>query len=129
MTKSKFDNKYGCKESLVDAIRRAADVMMAGKVAVVGYGDVGKVQLPHLEELELELLLLRLILFVHCKQLWMVSQLKEWMRYVNVDIIVTTTGNKDIIQAHHFETMRDKTIVCNIGHFDNEIDVAWLNDN
>ena len=131
VTKSKFDNKYGCKESLVDAIRRATDVMMAGKVAVVaGYGDVGKGSAASLRGAGARVIVTEIDPICALQAAmdgFAVKRMDEVCQ--NADIIVTTTGNKDIIQARHFETMRDKTIVCNIGHFDNEIDVAWLNDN
>jgi adenosylhomocysteinase len=131
VTKSKFDNKYGCKESLVDAIRRATDVMMAGKVAVVaGYGDVGKGSAASLRGAGARVIVTE-IDPICALQAAMDGFAVKRMDDVcsNADIIVTTTGNKDIIQSHHFEAMKDKTIVCNIGHFDNEIDVTWLNDN
>ena len=131
VTKSKFDNKYGCKESLVDAIRRATDIMMAGKVAVVaGYGDVGKGSAASLRGAGARVIVTE-IDPICALQAAMDGFAVKRMDDVcnNADIIVTTTGNKDIIQSHHFENMKDKTIVCNIGHFDNEIDVAWLNEN
>jgi adenosylhomocysteinase len=131
VTKSKFDNKYGCKESLVDAIRRATDVMMAGKVAVVaGYGDVGKGSAASLRGAGARVVVTE-IDPICALQAAMDGFAVKRMDYAcqNADIIVTTTGNKDIIQSRHFEAMKDKTIVCNIGHFDNEIDVTWLNDN
>ena len=131
VTKSKFDNKYGCKESLVDAIRRATDIMMAGKVAVVaGYGDVGKGSAASLRGAGARVIVTE-IDPICALQAAMDGFAVKRMDDVcnNADIIVTTTGNKDIIQSHHFENMKDKTIVCNIGHFDNEIDVAWLNKN
>jgi len=131
VTKSKFDNKYGCKESLVDAIRRATDVMMAGKVAVVaGYGDVGKGSAASLSGAGARVIVTEIDPICALQAAMdgfevqrMDSAVKE------ADIVVTTTGNKDIIVGRHFEAMKDKTIVCNIGHFDNEIDVAWLNKN
>ena len=131
VTKSKFDNKYGCKESLVDAIRRATDVMIAGKVAVVaGYGDVGKGSAASLKGAGARVIVTE-IDPICALQAAMDGFAVKRMDDVcnNADIIVTTTGNKDIIQSRHFKAMKDKTIVCNIGHFDNEIDVAWLNDN
>ena len=131
VTKSKFDNKYGCKESLVDAIRRATDIMMAGKVAVVaGYGDVGKGSAASLRGAGARVIVTE-IDPICALQAAMDGFAVKRMDDVcgDADIIVTTTGNKDIIQARHFEKMKDKTIVCNIGHFDNEIDVSWLNDN
>ncbi len=131
VTKSKFDNKYGCKESLVDAIRRATDVMMAGKVAVVaGYGDVGKGSAASLRGAGARVIITEIDPICALQAAmdgFSVQRMDDACK--NADIIVTTTGNKDIIQARHFESMRDKTIVCNIGHFDNEIDVAWLNNN
>ena len=131
VTKSKFDNKYGCKESLVDAIRRATDVMMAGKVAVVaGYGDVGKGSAASLRGAGARVIVTEIDPICALQAAmdgFSVKRMDDACK--NADIIVTTTGNKDIIQSRHFESMKDKTIVCNIGHFDNEIDVAWLNEN
>ena len=131
VTKSKFDNKYGCKESLVDAIRRATDVMMAGKVAVVaGYGDVGKGSAASLRGAGARVIVTEIDPICALQAAmdgFAVKRMDDVCK--DADIIVTTTGNKDIIQSRHFEAMKDKTIVCNIGHFDNEIDVAWLNDN
>ena len=131
VTKSKFDNKYGCKESLVDAIRRSTDVMMAGKVAVVaGYGDVGKGSAASLRGAGARVIVTEIdpiCALQAAMDSFAVKRMDDACK--NADIIVTTTGNKDIIQARHFESMKDKTIVCNIGHFDNEIDVAWLNEN
>ena len=131
VTKSKFDNKYGCKESLVDAIRRATDVMMAGKVAVVaGYGDVGKGSAASLRGAGARVIVTEIDPICALQAAmdgFAVKRMDDVCK--NADIIVTTTGNKDIIQSRHFESMKDKTIVCNIGHFDNEIDVAWLNNN
>jgi len=130
VTKSKFDNKYGCKESLVDAIRRATDVMMAGKVAVVaGYGDVGKGSAASLQGAGARVIVTEIDPICALQAAmdgFAVKRMDDSCK--NADIIVTTTGNKDIIQARHFESMKDKTIVCNIGHFDNEIDVSWLNN-
>jgi len=131
VTKSKFDNKYGCKESLVDAIRRATDVMMAGKVAVVcGYGDVGKGSAASLRGAGARVIVTEIdpICALQAAMDGFAVKLLENV-IGEADIIVTTTGNKDIIQGQHFEAMKDKTIVCNIGHFDNEIDDAWLNKN
>ncbi|TXB67232.1 adenosylhomocysteinase [Vicingus serpentipes] len=131
VTKSKFDNKYGCKESLVDAIRRATDVMMAGKVAVVcGYGDVGKGSAASLRGAGARVIVTEIdpICALQAAMDGFAVKLLENV-IGEADIIVTTTGNKDIIQGQHFEAMKDKTIVCNIGHFDNEIDMAWLNKN
>jgi len=131
VTKSKFDNKYGCKESLVDAIRRATDIMMAGKVAVVaGYGDVGKGSAASLRGAGARVIITEIDPICALQAAMDGFAVKRMENVVgDVDIVVTTTGNKDIIQGHHFEAMKDKVIVCNIGHFDNEIDVAWLNDN
>ena len=131
VTKSKFDNKYGCKESLVDAIRRATDTMMAGKVAVVcGYGDVGKGSAASLRGAGARVIVTEIdpICALQAAMDGFAVRLLE-NALEEADIVVTTTGNKDIIQGHHFEAMKDKTIVCNIGHFDNEIDMAWLNKN
>jgi adenosylhomocysteinase len=130
VTKSKFDNKYGCKESLVDAIRRATDTMMAGKVAVVcGYGDVGKGSAASLSGAGARVIVTEIDPICALQAAMDGFEVRKLENVVGgVDIVVTTTGNKDIIQGQHFEAMRDKTIVCNIGHFDNEIDMAWLND-
>ncbi len=130
VTKSKFDNKYGCKESLVDAIRRATDIMLAGKVAVVaGYGDVGKGSAASLRGAGVRVIVTE-IDPICALQAAMdgYEVLKMGSAIPRVDIVVTATGNKDIIRGEHFEAMNDKTIVCNIGHFDNEIDMAWLNE-
>ncbi|MBL6612318.1 MAG: adenosylhomocysteinase [Flavobacteriaceae bacterium] len=131
VTKSKFDNKYGCKESAVDAVRRATDVMLAGKrVVVCGYGDVGKGtaasfrgagSIVTVTEID------PICALQACMDGYEVKRLETAVG--NADIIITTTGNKDIVRGEHFEAMKDKTIVCNIGHFDNEIDMAWLNGN
>ena len=131
VTKSKFDNKYGCKESLVDAIRRATDVMMAGKVAVVaGYGDVGKGSAASLRGAGARVIVTEIDPICALQAAMDGFEVKKMIKAVaEADIIVTATGNKDIIRAEHFENMKDKAIVCNIGHFDNEIDVAWLNAN
>ncbi len=131
VTKSKFDNKYGCKESLVDSIRRATDVMMAGKVAVVcGYGDVGKGSAASLRGAGARVLVTEIDPICALQAAMDGFEVKKLDNIVGrADIIVTTTGNKDIIVGRHFENMKDKTIVCNIGHFDNEIDMAWLNKN
>ncbi|PWL28848.1 MAG: adenosylhomocysteinase [Fluviicola sp. XM-24bin1] len=130
VTKSKFDNKYGCKESLVDAIRRATDTMMAGKVAVVcGYGDVGKGSAASLRGAGARVIVTEIDPICALQAAMDGFEVKRLESVVdNVDIVVTTTGNKDIVQGQHFEAMKDKTIVCNIGHFDNEIDMAWLNE-
>lgn len=131
VTKSKFDNKYGCKESLVDSIRRATDIMMAGKVAVVcGYGDVGKGSAASLRGAGARVIVTEIDPICALQAAMDGFEVKRLESVVdNVDIVVTTTGNKDIVQGQHFEMMKDKTIVCNIGHFDNEIDMAWLNKN
>lgn len=131
VTKSKFDNKYGCKESLVDAIRLATDTMMAGKVAVVcGYGDVGKGSAASLRGAGARVIVTEIDPICALQAAMDGFEVKRLESVVDkVDIVVTTTGNKDIIQGQHFEAMKDKTIVCNIGHFDNEIDMAWLNAN
>ncbi|MEJ6777364.1 MAG: adenosylhomocysteinase [Crocinitomicaceae bacterium] len=131
VTKSKFDNKYGCKESLVDAIRRATDTMMAGKVAVVcGYGDVGKGSAASLQGAGARVIVTEVDPICALQAAMDGFEVRKLENVVDkVDIVVTTTGNKDIVQGHHFEAMRDKTIVCNIGHFDNEIDMGWLNGN
>ncbi|MFV0540805.1 MAG: adenosylhomocysteinase [Aestuariibaculum sp.] len=131
VTKSKFDNKYGCRESAVDAIRRATDVMLAGKrVVVCGYGDVGKGtaasfrgagSIVTVTEIDPICALQAAMDGYEVKRLETVAPI--------ADIVITTTGNKDIVRAEHFKAFKDKTIVCNIGHFDNEIDMAWLNKN
>jgi adenosylhomocysteinase len=131
VTKSKFDNKYGCKESLVDAIRRATDIMMAGKVAVVaGYGDVGKGSAESLRGAGARVLVTEIDPICALQAAmdgFEVVTMEEACTRAN--IFVTATGNVNIITEEHFKTMRDKSIVCNIGHFDNEIDMAWLNKN
>jgi len=131
VTKSKFDNKYGCKESLVDAIRRSTDVMMAGKVAVVaGYGDVGKGSAASLQGAGARVIVTEIDPICALQAAMDGFEVKKMENAVaEADIVVTATGNKDIIKGKHFEMMKDKTIVCNIGHFDNEIDVAWLDNN
>ena len=131
VTKSKFDNKYGCKESLVDAIRRATDTMMAGKVAVVaGYGDVGKGSAASLRGAGARVIVTEIDPICALQAAMDGFEVQKMDNAVSrADIVVTTTGNKDIIVGRHFEKMKDKTIVCNIGHFDNEIDVAWLDNN
>ncbi len=131
VTKSKFDNKYGCRESLVDAIRRATDVMMAGKVAVVaGYGDVGKGSAESLSSCGVRVIVTEIDPICALQAAMSGYEVKPMATAVKeADIIVTATGNKDIIRGEHFEAMKDKAIVCNIGHFDNEIDMAWLNKN
>lgn len=131
VTKSKFDNKYGCKESLVDAIRRATDVMMAGKVAVVaGYGDVGKGSAASLQGAGARVIVTEIDPICALQAAMDGFAVKKMADAVKEgDIIVTATGNKDIIHAEYFKAMKDKAILCNIGHFDNEIDMAWLNTN
>ncbi len=131
VTKSKFDNKYGCKESAVDAIRRATDVMIAGKVAVVcGYGDVGKGTAASLRGAGARVIVTEIDPICALQAAMDGYAVKRLDSVVGeVDIVVTATGNKDIVSGEHFKKMKDKTIVCNIGHFDNEIDVAWLNKN
>lgn len=128
VTKSKFDNKYGCKESLVDAIRRATDIMLAGKVAVVaGYGDVGKGSAASLRGAGVRVIVTEIDPICALQAAMDGYEVKKMSDAVSrADIIVTATGNKDIIRGEHFEKMKDKAIVCNIGHFDNEIDMAWL---
>jgi adenosylhomocysteinase len=131
VTKSKFDNKYGCKESLVDSIRRATDIMIAGKVAVVaGYGDVGKGSAASLRGAGARVIVTEIDPICALQAAMDGFAVKKMDNAVaEADIIVTATGCKDIIRAEHFKKMKDKAIVCNIGHFDNEIDVAWLNKN
>jgi adenosylhomocysteinase len=131
VTKSKFDNKYGCRESLVDAIRRATDIMMAGKVAVVaGYGDVGKGSAESLRGAGARVIVTEIDPICALQAAMDGFEVKKMIDAVSeANIIVTATGNKDIIRKEHFELMKDKAIVCNIGHFDNEIDVSWLNKN
>ena len=131
VTKSKFDNKYGCRESLVDAIRRATDVMMAGKVAVVaGYGDVGKGSAQSLRGAGVRVIVTEIDPICALQAAMDGYEVKKMDNAVpEADIIVTATGNKDIVVDRHFKAMKDKAIVCNIGHFDNEIDVAWLKKN
>jgi len=130
VTKSKFDNKYGCKESCVDAIRRATDIMMAGKVAVVaGYGDVGKGSAASLQGAGCRVIVTEIDPICALQAAmdgFAVRKMENAIREAN--IVVTATGNKNIVRGEHFRMMNDKTIVCNIGHFDNEIDMAWLND-
>ena len=129
VTKSKFDNKYGCRESLVDGIRRATDVMMAGKVAVVaGFGDVGKGSAESLRGAGARVIVTEIDPICALQAAMEGFEVKKMdTAILEADIVVTTTGNFDIIVGRHFELMKDKTIVCNIGHFDNEIDMAWLN--
>ncbi len=131
VTKSKFDNKYGCTESLVDAIRRATDVMLAGKTAVVaGYGDVGKGSAASLRGAGVRVTVTEVDPICALQAAMDGFAVKRMENVVgDVDLVVTATGNKDIIGEQHFLKMKDKAIVCNIGHFDNEIGVAWLNQN
>ncbi len=129
VTKSKFDNKYGCKESCVDAIRRATDVMLAGKIAVVaGYGDVGKGSAASLRGAGARVIVTEIDPICALQAAMDGFQVMKMDNAVKeADIVVTATGNKDIVVGRHFQGLKDKAIVCNIGHFDNEIDVAWLN--
>lgn len=131
VTKSKFDNKYGCRESLVDAIRRATDLMMAGKVAVVaGYGDVGKGSAQSLRSAGVRVIVTEIDPICALQAAMDGYEVKKMSHAVpRANIIVTATGNKDIVTGEHFRLMKDKTVVCNIGHFDTEIDMAWLNKN
>ncbi|HMI79101.1 MAG TPA: adenosylhomocysteinase, partial [Ferruginibacter sp.] len=131
VTKSKFDNKYGCKESLVDAIRRATDVMMAGKVAVVGsYGDVGKGSAASLKGAGCRVIVTEIDPICALQAAMDGFEVKPMSEAVKeADIIVTASGCRDLITEKHFRLMKDKAIVCNIGHFDIEIDMAWLNAN
>ena len=131
VTKSKFDNKYGCKESAVDAIRRATDVMMAGKrVVVAGYGDVGKGTVASFSGAGAIVTVCEVDPICALQAAMDGYEVKKMNSVIsNADIVVTATGNKDILKEAHFRLMKDKTIVCNIGHFDNEIDMTWLNEN
>ncbi|MBE0423256.1 MAG: adenosylhomocysteinase [Lutibacter sp.] len=131
VTKSKFDNKYGCRESAVDAIRRATDLMLAGRrVVVCGYGDVGKGTAASFKGAGSIVTVTEIDPICALQAAMDGFEVKKLDTVVgNADIIITTTGNKDIVIARHFEKMKDKTVVCNIGHFDNEIDMAWLNKN
>ncbi|WP_037317610.1 adenosylhomocysteinase [Salegentibacter sp. Hel_I_6] len=131
VTKSKFDNKYGCRESAVDAIRRATDVMLAGKrVVVCGYGDVGKGTAASFKGAGSIVTVTEIDPICALQAAMDGFEVKKLENVLSkADIVITTTGNKDIVRGEHFEAMKDKTIVCNIGHFDNEIDVAWLNNN
>ncbi len=131
VTKSKFDNKYGCRESLVDAIRRATDLMMAGKVAVVaGYGDVGKGSAQSLRSAGVRVIVSEIDPICALQAAMDGYEVKKMKNAIpRSDIIVTATGNVDIVTEELFRLMKDKTVVCNIGHFDNEIDMAWLNEN
>ncbi len=130
VTKSKFDNKYGCQESAVDAIRRATDVMIAGKVAVVaGYGDVGKGTAASLRGAGARVIVTEIDPICALQAAMDGFEVKRMENAIpRAQIVVTATGNKDIIREEHFRMMNDKTIVCNIGHFDNEIDMSWLNE-
>lgn len=131
VTKSKFDNKYGCRESLVDAIRRATDLMLAGKVAVVaGYGDVGKGSAQSLSSQGVRVIVTEIdpiCALQACMDGYQVMKMDNAVK--QADIIVTATGNKDIVTERHFRAMKHNAVVCNIGHFDTEIDMAWLNKN
>lgn len=131
VTKSKFDNKYGCRESLVDAIRRATDLMLAGKVAVVaGYGDVGKGSALSLSSQGVRVIVTEIdpiCALQACMDGYQVMKMDNAVK--QADIIVTATGNKDIVTERHFRAMKHNAVVCNIGHFDTEIDMAWLNNN
>ena len=131
VTKSKFDNKYGCRESLVDAIRRATDVMMAGKVAVVcGYGDVGKGSADSLRNAGVRVIVTEIDPICALQAAMEGFEVKKLSTAITeADIVVTATGNCNIVREEHFRALKDKAIVCNIGHFDNEIDMAWLNGN
>ena len=131
VTKSKFDNKYGCKESAVDAVRRATDIMLAGKrVVVCGYGDVGKGTAASFKGAGSIVTVTEIDPICALQAAMDGFEVKKLETVIsNADIVITTTGNKDIVRGEHFEAMKDKTIVCNIGHFDNEIDVAWLKKN
>jgi adenosylhomocysteinase len=131
VTKSKFDNKYGCKESAVDAVRRATDIMLAGKrVVVCGYGDVGKGTAASFRGAGSIVTVTEIDPICALQAAMDGFEVKKLDTVVsNADIVITTTGNKDIVLGSHFEKMKDKTIVCNIGHFDNEIDMAWMNKN
>jgi len=131
VTKSKFDNKYGCQESAVDAVRRATDIMMAGKrVVVAGYGDVGKGTVASFSGAGAIVTVVEIDPICALQASMDGYEVKKMNTVIkNADIIVTATGNKDILREQHFRLMKDKAIVCNIGHFDNEIDMAWLNNN
>lgn len=131
VTKSKFDNKFGCRESAVDAVRRATDIMMAGKrVVVCGYGDVGKGTAASFRGAGSIVTVTEIDPICALQAAMDGYEVKRLETVIGkADIVITTTGNKDIVVGRHFEAMKDKTIVCNIGHFDNEIDVAWLKTN
>jgi len=131
VTKSKFDNKYGCRESAVDAIRRATDTMLAGKVVVVaGYGDVGKGTAASFKGNHARIIVTEIDPICAMQAAMEGFEVRTMDKAIkDADIVITTTGNKNIVQAKHFKALKDKAIVCNIGHFDNEIDMKWLNDN
>ena len=131
VTKSKFDNKYGCRESLVDALRRATDLMMAGKVGLVaGYGDVGKGSAQSLRSAGVRVIVSEIDPICALQAAMEGFEVKKFLNAIpEADIVVTTTGNKDIVTEPAFRKLKDKAVVCNIGHFDNEIDMAWLNKN
>ena len=131
VTKSKFDNKYGCKESAVDAVRRATDIMMAGKrVVVCGYGDVGKGTAASFKSAGSIVTVTEIDPICALQAAMDGYEVKRLESVISEsDIIITATGNRDIVRDIHFQNMKDKAIVCNIGHFDNEIDMAWLNKN
>jgi len=131
VTKSKFDNKYGCRESLVDALRRATDLMMAGKVAVVaGFGDVGKGSAESLSNANVRVIVTEIDPICALQAAMSGYEVKRMINAIpEADIIVTATGNLNVISEEHFRLMKDKAVVCNIGHFDNEINMAWLNEN
>ncbi len=131
VTKSKFDNKYGCRESAVDAVRRATDLMLAGRrVVVCGYGDVGKGTAASFKGAGSIVTVTEIDPICALQAAMDGFEVKKLETVIaNADIVITTTGNKDIVQGRHFEMMKDKTIVCNIGHFDNEIEMSWLNKN
>ncbi len=131
VTKSKFDNKYGCRESLVDAIRRATDLMLAGKVAVVaGYGDVGKGSAESLKDAKVRVIVTEIDPICALQAAMEGYEVKKMDDAVKeADLVVTATGNFNIITDRHFKAMKHNAVVCNIGHFDNEIDMAWLNKN
>ncbi|GIV42978.1 MAG: adenosylhomocysteinase [Bacteroidia bacterium] len=131
VTKSKFDNKYGCRESLVDGIRRATDIMIAGKVAIVaGYGDVGKGSAQSLKAAGARVYVTEIDPICALQALMEGFEVRKMDNIVHLaDIIVTATGNLNVVTDRHFKKMKDKVILCNIGHFDNEINMAWLNQN
>jgi len=131
VTKSKFDNKYGCRESAVDAIRRATDIMLAGKrIVVCGYGDVGKGTAASFKGTGAIVTVTEIDPICALQAAMEGFEVKKLENVIaTADIVITTTGNKDIVQERHFRALKDKAIVCNIGHFDNEIDMAWLNGN